>query len=104
MLSKYCGIYNRLKEIIAKYQLQWGSAAEDNLRYFTNYLQGNGNFEVMLAWLKHTLSKLPVHVGSVLLCNALTGLRFHEGLLSIKLIQTDFENYANEDLGGIREL
>ena len=53
----------------------------------------------MLAWLKHTLSKLPVHVGSVLPCNALTGLRFHEGLLSIKLIQTDFENYANEDLG-----
>ena len=31
VLSKYCGIYNRLKEIIAKYQLQWGSAAEDNL-------------------------------------------------------------------------
>jgi hypothetical protein len=99
ILSKYCGLYVRLKEIISKYQLHWGNAAQDNFRYFTNYLYGSGNFEEMIAWLKHTLSKLPVGIGSVLLYNTLTGLRFHEGLLSIKLIQTDFDNYANEELG-----
>ncbi|HEU4822144.1 MAG TPA: hypothetical protein VFS97_01850, partial [Nitrososphaeraceae archaeon] len=99
VLSKYLELYSRLKGIISKYQLHWGSAAQDNLRYFINYLQGNSNFEVMIGWLKLTLSKLPVSIGSVLLYNTLTGLRFHEGLLSIKLIQTDFENYANEELG-----
>ncbi|MDQ5876509.1 MAG: hypothetical protein M3288_06690 [Thermoproteota archaeon] len=48
ILAKWCGLYDRLKGIIAKYQLRWGSATEDNLKYFTNYLQGNGNFEAMI--------------------------------------------------------
>jgi Archaeal phage integrase len=99
VLAKWCGLYDRLKDIIAKYQLRWGSAAENNLRYFTNYLQGNSNFGVMIAWLKDTLKRLPVSLGSVLLYNTLSGLRFSEALLSIKLIQTDLERYANKDLG-----
>ena len=49
--------------------------------------------------LKDGLSKLPVSIGSVLLYNTLSGLRFFEALLSIKLIQTDFEHYANREIG-----
>ena len=47
--SKYYGLYDRLKAIISKYKLHWGNAAQDNLRYFTKYLQGNSNFEMMIA-------------------------------------------------------
>ncbi|MDQ3852197.1 MAG: hypothetical protein M3299_05115, partial [Thermoproteota archaeon] len=61
--SKFCGKYNQFKDIRSKYQLGWGSANEDNLRYFTNYLQGNGNFEVMIAWLKGVLATLPNSLG-----------------------------------------
>lgn len=36
-------------------------------------------------------------IGNVFLYNTLTGLRFSEALLSIKLIQTEFEHYANRE-------
>jgi hypothetical protein len=99
LYSKYIGCYDLFRDIRAKYQLGWGSANEDNLRYFTNYLQGHGNLGVMLNWLKDSLHRLPAPVGNVLLYATLSGLRFSEALLSIRLIQTDFGNYANEELG-----
>jgi Archaeal phage integrase len=98
-LSKYCGKYSVWKDICVKYQLRWGNSNEDNLRYFTNYLHGNGNLDVMISWLKDALQRLPQPVGNVLLYNTLTGLRFQEGVLSINLIQTDLEHYANKELG-----
>ena len=104
VLAKYCGMYDRLKEIIAKYRLHWGNAAEDNLKYFTNYLQGNSNDDVMIAWLKDILKRLPVGLGSVLLYNTLSGLRFSEALLSIKLIQTDFDKLRQRRDRRAREL
>jgi hypothetical protein len=69
--SKYIGCYNLFKDIRTKYQLHWGAANEDNLRYFTNYVQGHSNLEVMLSWLKDTLKKLPQLVGNILLHNVL---------------------------------
>jgi intergrase/recombinase len=53
----------------------------------------------MIGWLKGIISRLPQGLANVLLYNILSGLRFSECLLSIKLIQTDFENYANKELG-----
>ncbi len=53
----------------------------------------------MIAWLKDALSRLPISIGNVLLYNTSTGLRFSEALLSIKLIQKDFEHYANREIG-----
>jgi hypothetical protein len=99
LYSKHIGCYNHFKDIRARYQLGWGSANEDNLRYFTNYLHGCGNLEVMIAWLKDALQKVPSYLGNVLLYNTLSGLRPTEALLSIRLIQTDFGNYVNEELG-----
>jgi intergrase/recombinase len=53
----------------------------------------------MLDWLKQTLNRLPTPVGNILLHNTLTGVRPSENLLCIKLVQTDYDNYANEELG-----
>ena len=99
LYSKHIGCYQVWEDIRTKYQLSWGSANEDNLRYFTNYLQGHGNLEVILGWLKDAMKRLPLEVGNVLLHNILTGLRPSENLLCIKLVQTDFDNYANEEVG-----
>jgi hypothetical protein len=100
VLSKYYGKYSIWKDICAKYQLKWSNNSnEDNLRYFTNYLHGHGNLDVMISWLKQALQKLPTDIGNVLLYNTLTGLRFSEGVLSIHLVQTDLDHYANKELG-----
>jgi hypothetical protein len=99
IFSKYCGKYSIWKDICAKYQLKWSNSREDNLRYFTNYLHGNDNFDYMLAWLKTALTKLPAQIGNILLYNTLTGLRFSEGVLSIHLVQTDLDHYANKEIG-----
>ena len=98
-LSKHIGCYDYFKEIRAKHQLGWGSANEDNLRYFTNYVQGHSNLEVMLSWLKDTLKKLPQLVGNILLHNVLTGLRPSENLFCIRLVHMDYDDYVNEELG-----
>jgi hypothetical protein len=98
--AKFSSCYNTFwKDICAKYQLRWGNSNDDNLRYFTNYLHGNANLDVMMAWLKDALQKLPPQVGNILLYNTLTGLRFSECILSIKLIHTDLEHYANREMG-----
>jgi hypothetical protein len=95
-LSKFAGCYNVWKDICVKYQLKWGNSEEENLKYFTNYLRGHGNFNEMLTWLKDALNKLPTQTGNVLLFNTLTGLRPSESILSIKLIKTD-PQYANKE-------
>jgi hypothetical protein len=53
----------------------------------------------MISWLKDALQKLPVQTANILLYNTLTGLRPTEAILSIKLIQTDLEHYANPEMG-----
>ena len=99
ILSKHLGCYQRWRDVCSRYQLSWGSAAEDNLRYFTNYLNGHNNLDSMLDWLRQALNRLPTPVGNILLHNTLTGVRPSENLLCIKLVQTDYDNYANEELG-----
>lgn len=97
--SKYVGKYNVWKDICTRYQLRWGNSEEDNLRYFTNYLHGHGNFDQMMAWLLDALRILPSQAGNVLLYNTLTGLRPSEAILSIKLIKTDPDRYINKETG-----
>jgi hypothetical protein len=48
VLAKYIGCYDIWKVIRLKYMLAWGNASEDNLRYFTNYLYGHGNFDQVM--------------------------------------------------------
>jgi hypothetical protein len=97
--SRFAGKYDIWKDICAKYQLRWSNSEQDNLMYFTNYLNGNGNLDIMISWLKDALQKLPVATGNILRYNVMTGLRPTEAILSIKLIQTDLEHYANPETG-----
>jgi hypothetical protein len=48
IFAKYIGQYQIWKEIRSKYQLGWGNASEDNLRYFTHYLNGHSNLDFIL--------------------------------------------------------
>jgi hypothetical protein len=96
-LSKYTGCYDVWKGIREKYQLRWSNSEQENLKFFTNYMAGKGNFDEMLEWLKDAMSKLPTHAANVLLFNTLTGLRPTEAVISIQLIKSKSEKYVNEE-------
>ena len=51
----------------------------------------------MLKWLKDTISKLPKFDANILIYCTITRLRPTEACHSIKLIQTDLDNYLNKD-------
>ena len=44
-LSKYAGCDYNWKNIREKYQLRWANSEQENLRFFTNYMTGKGNFD-----------------------------------------------------------
>jgi hypothetical protein len=98
-LSKYAGCYDVWKSIRENYQLRWSNSEEENLKFFTNYMTGKGNFDEMLKWLTGAVSKLPADAASVLLYNTLTGLRPTEEVHSIQLIKSEPEKYLNKETG-----
>jgi hypothetical protein len=57
--SKYAGCYDVWKEFREKYQLRWSNSEQENLKFFTNYMAGKGNFDGMVKWLDNAMSKLP---------------------------------------------
>ena len=52
----------------------------------------------MLSWLIQICSILPKQYSNTLIFNTLTGLRPSEAYLSIKLIQSNLENYFNREM------
>jgi hypothetical protein len=52
-LSKYAGCYDNWKNIREKYQLRWANSEQENLKFFTNYKTGKGNFDEMVKWLRN---------------------------------------------------
>ena len=76
------------RQIRETYHLKWSTVEEDNLKFFKRYINGNGNYSEMLAWLKLALSKLPVGLQSVIIFNTMTGLRPTEACKVIELIKT----------------
>ena len=50
----------------------------------------------MLIWLKKAYQTLPERYGNALLFNSLTGLRPTEACESIKIIESDEDEYLNE--------
>ena len=51
----------------------------------------------MLDWLKQAYNSLPEGYGSVLLFNTLTGLRPTEACESIRIIESNVDEYLNKD-------
>lgn len=98
-LSKYSGCYDVWKDIREKYQLRWSNSEQENLKFFTNYMAGKGNFDEMVEWLHDAISKLPSDAANVLVFNTLTGLRPTEAVLSIQLIESEPERYINKETG-----
>jgi Archaeal phage integrase len=98
-LSKYVGCYDNWKNIREKYQLRWSNSEQENLKFFTNYMTGKGNFDEMVKWLDNATSKLPIDAANVLMFNTLTGLRPTEAVLSIQLIKSEQQKYINRETG-----
>ena len=98
-LSKYAGCYDNWKNIREKYQLRWANSEQENLKFFTNYMTGKGNFDEMVKWLRNAITKLPKDAANVLVFNTLTGLRPTEAVLSIQLIKNEPEKYVNKETG-----
>jgi hypothetical protein len=68
-LSKYAGCYDSWKNIREKYQLHWTNSEQENLKFFTNYMMGKGNFDEMVKWLRSAMTKLPKDAANVLVFN-----------------------------------
>jgi hypothetical protein len=96
-LSKYAGCYDVWKRIREKYQLRWNNSEQENLKFFTNYMSGYGNFDHMVEWLRKAVAELPEKTAYVLLFNTLTGLRPTEAIISIQLINSEPRKYINKE-------
>jgi hypothetical protein len=98
-LSKYLGIYEWWKYIVKSAGLKW--ERRTSLEVITDIL--NSNMEDIKQWLIEVIQKLPKHHSTVLVFNALTGLRPTEGCMSCKLItelssKGELNKYLDQDL------
>ena len=94
-LAKFLGCYNKWKLIIERYQLKWSN--ENGIETFNKILSGKNDYSSMLNWLKQAYKTLPERYGNALLFNSLTGLRPTEACESIKIIESDADEYLNKD-------
>jgi hypothetical protein len=81
-LSKYMGFYEQWKQTIRNYGLKWENT--NSLETFLSIL--NTNFEETETWLKKVIKGLPKDYATVLVFDALTGLRPSEAVASCKLL------------------
>ncbi len=81
-LSKFLGVYDSWKQTIRNYGLKWENT--NSLETFLSIL--NTNINEAKIWLLQAVRKLPKNYGTVLVFDALTGLRPTEAVNSCKLI------------------
>ncbi len=81
-LSKFLGIYDSWKQTIRNYGLKWENTS--SLETFLSIL--NTNLEETETWLKQVIKGLPKEYSTVLVFDALTGLRPSEAVESCRLI------------------
>ena len=81
-LSRYLGVYDQWKEITRNFGLKYESRT--GLEAIVDIL--NSDLEGTKEWLREAIPKLPKHHATVLIFNALTGVRPSEGCLSCELI------------------
>jgi hypothetical protein len=98
-LSKFLGVYDQWKQIIANHALKWENT--NNLETFLSIL--NTDFEETEAWFRKVIKVLPIDYATVLIFDYLTGLRPSEAALSCKLItelseKNKLDQYLDKDL------
>ena len=81
-LSKYMGVYDSWKQTIRNYGLKWENTS--SLETFLSIL--NTNLEESETWLRQVIKGLPKEYATVLVFDALTGLRPNEAITSCRLI------------------
>jgi hypothetical protein len=94
-LAKYTGHYERWQQIRQNFQLKWSNG--DSMQAFNSIFNKERDLDHILNWLTETCSMLPRKYSDVLFFNTLTGLRPSEAYMSVKLIQTNSENYLNNE-------
>jgi intergrase/recombinase len=98
-LSKYLGIYEQWKQTIRNFGLKWESTS--CLEAFLSIL--NSDVNETETWLKQVIQKLPKEYSTVLVFDALTGLRPNEAVMSCRLItelseKKILDRYSDKDL------
>ena len=98
-LSKYLGVYDQWKQTIRNHGLKWENTT--SLETFLSIL--NSNLEETEVWLKQVIHKLPSDYSTVLIFDALTGLRPSEAAMSCRLLtelsnSNKWEMYLDRDL------
>lgn len=98
-LAKYLGMYQQWKTIRQNAGLKWEK--KPSLNIVLDIL--NSPLKDIMTWLKEVVSKLPMDYGTVLVFNALTGLRVHEGINATRLLldldeQNKVDAYLNKEL------
>jgi hypothetical protein len=81
-LSKFMGVYDSWKQTIRNYGLKWENT--NSLETFLSIL--NTNLEETETWLRQAIKGLPKEYSTVLIFDALTGLRPNEAVSSCNLI------------------
>ncbi|MCW4024538.1 MAG: hypothetical protein NWF01_05835 [Candidatus Bathyarchaeota archaeon] len=87
-LSKFLGVYDSWKQTIRNYGLKWENT--NSLETFLSIL--NTNLEETETWLQQVIKGLPKEYSTVLVFDALTGLRPSEAVDSCRLITELSEN------------
>ncbi|MCK5627993.1 hypothetical protein KAI12_00865 [Candidatus Bathyarchaeota archaeon] len=81
-LSKFLGVYDQWKQTIKRFGLKWENT--NNLETFLSIL--NTDLNEVEDWIKQLIPKMPRNYASVLVFDALTGLRPTEATHSCSLI------------------
>jgi len=92
-LSKFLGIYDYWRYVAKNSGLKWESRS--TLDTVVNIL--NTNIDGTKIWLEKALKVLPVEYGTILIFDALTGLRPTEAMVSCRLISELTEKNRLED-------
>jgi len=98
-LAKFKGVYNNWKQLRENSGLKWES--KHSLDIVLDII--NSPLRDIIEWLKEAVSKLPKQYATVLVFNALTGLRVHEGINACKLLtdlneKNKLDTYLNREL------
>ncbi len=90
-LAEYNGCKQVFKEVKENFGLKW-----HNRRYTFDFLDKT-NINEMLDGIRETIQLLPSKYANVIVYDVLTGLRARESTKSIRLIQSQLDNYLNRD-------
>ncbi len=101
LLAKYLGCYDSWQVIRKRYNLRWSNG--DTTASFRRFFDTSLDFDAMLCKVMEMMRRLPQDMAAVVRHACLTGLRPHEAVESVRLLNsvsprpTEKPRYYNED-------